>query len=495
METSNNPSHSSTRIKISSNRNSYCISSNQISKDFVNDGISSSSNSGSSTTVEPANFALEIPNPPIAPILLSIQNSSKTVMDKEDSIVNVAPDRSQYEQCPTMVLIQLRDIILTRKKIESEWKSNTERMKSYLVELDSWKESILKQIEDHKAKSVDYLLELQKENQQQKEAIKRLELELKTINDELSQKKSLLDSKEERIKRLVDHVQSSFSISSPMLTSPISRSTSEIQRVGNFSSEESSAKMPTKVASFSIETSPVTFNSTKAAWMDMSAKEDAIVELLFEPNLYIMDALTEVRVPDELVNALLHISEARGESMRIFHFIINKEVDNTKIDTTLFRSNSIASKMMSLYSLMYGSNYLIEILKPLIQRILAEDICYEVDPNKKAPNDDLNANLERLRQTSQMFLDSVIGSTDKCPIQFRKICKILIEAVSRKFPEDALSGVRNFIFLRYICPAILSPPKTFGLPELSPQSRRTLVLISKIIQVYVHSKYSKRSRL
>jgi len=94
---------------------------------------------------------------------------------------------------------------------------------------------------------------------------------------------------------------------------------------------------------------------------------------------------------------------------------------------------------------------------------------------------------------------------DQCPYQFRQICALLVEAVSKKF-EDTLSGVKNFLFLRYICPTILAPPKSFGLDgmsvdqfhsvlnnqlneknsDMNDETRRSLILISKIMQNVVN---------
>ena len=50
---------------------------------------------------------------------------------------------------------------------------------------------------------------------------------------------------------------------------------------------------------------------------------------------------------------------------------------------TLFRGNSLASKIMAFCFKIYGQAYLRELLNPLIMDMFEEDkqgVCYEVDP-------------------------------------------------------------------------------------------------------------------
>lgn len=68
----------------------------------------------------------------------------------------------------------------------------------------------------------------------------------------------------------------------------------------------------------------------------------------------------------------------------------------------------------------------------------------------------------------------------------RIISKILKQTSSAKFPEVktvAQTAVGGFLFLRFICPAIVSPEgfEVVSTP-LSPQARRPLILISKTLQ-------------
>jgi hypothetical protein len=72
----------------------------------------------------------------------------------------------------------------------------------------------------------------------------------------------------------------------------------------------------------------------------------------------------------------------------------------------------------------------------------------------------------------------------------------LQKEVIRKFPTATYVAVAGFIFLRFFCPAISAPDaqEVVQASQLTPQARRTLVLISKVIQVAVKT-YFKLTNL
>ena len=53
-----------------------------------------------------------------------------------------------------------------------------------------------------------------------------------------------------------------------------------------------------------------------------------------------------------------------------------------------------------------------------------------------------------------------------------------------RFPNSEYGCIGGLIFLRFVCPSIISPEKSGLLPEgaLSSKQRRILVLLSKILQ-------------
>ena len=66
----------------------------------------------------------------------------------------------------------------------------------------------------------------------------------------------------------------------------------------------------------------------------------------------------------------------------------------------------------------------------------------------------------------------------------RRVCKELHLLVKARFPNSEYSCIGGLIFLRFICPSVITPEQSKLLPEgaLDVKHRRILVLVSKILQ-------------
>ena len=152
---------------------------------------------------------------------------------------------------------------------------------------------------------------------------------------------------------------------------------------------------------------------------------------------------------------------------------------------TLFRVNSMASKIMTFWSRQSeGTEYISQVLGKEISQICACKYgSLEINPEHARPEDDIGANVATLTRIEQGVVDSIVGSVDLCPLQFRVVCSYLYRYCSAKFPDQALRAVGGFIILRFFSAAIVAPEAN-GLAEEAPplDARRILVLISKTIQ-------------
>jgi len=76
-----------------------------------------------------------------------------------------------------------------------------------------------------------------------------------------------------------------------------------------------------------------------------------------------------------------------------------------------------------------------------------------------------------------------MSSIRDCPYQIREMCYHLADSVQQKYPNSTLKAVGAFFFLRFFCPALIDP-QNFGIVEEppSPEARRQLLLITKILQ-------------
>ena len=153
----------------------------------------------------------------------------------------------------------------------------------------------------------------------------------------------------------------------------------------------------------------------------------------------------------------------------------------------LFRGNSLLTQALEFHMRRLGREYLTETLGEKIVEINESDCDCEVDPSKVAHSDDLHKNWNNLIQFTTEIWEAISVSATRLPPELRQILKY-IRAVAEDRYGDFLrtvtyTSVSGFLFLRFLCPAILNP-KLFGLlrDHPRPRAQRTLTLIAKSLQ-------------
>jgi len=166
--------------------------------------------------------------------------------------------------------------------------------------------------------------------------------------------------------------------------------------------------------------------------------------------------------------------------MALIRGAITREVKATETANLLLRSNSMATKMMTSYSQMIGVPYLRYTLCPIVEQICREPLKFEVDATRLGSEHNVAINFRNLIGACQGLLDTIRSTLDKCPAPFRHICNHLHTQVQKRFPDRRHTAIGGFIFLRFFCPALVSPD-SFGLMETAPsrEGRHVLTLIAK----------------
>ncbi|XP_016137995.1 neurofibromin-like isoform X2 [Sinocyclocheilus grahami] len=168
--------------------------------------------------------------------------------------------------------------------------------------------------------------------------------------------------------------------------------------------------------------------------------------------------------------------------------MFSKEVELADSMQTLFRGNSLASKIMTFCFKVYGAAYLQKLLEPLLRGIITtpewQQISFEVDPTRLDQQaENLEENQKNLLQITDRFFLAIINSSNEFPPQLRSVCHCLYQVVSQRFPQNSIGAVGSAMFLRFINPAIVSPYEA-GILDKKPPPRieRGLKLMSKILQ-------------
>ncbi|CAB1316220.1 unnamed protein product, partial [Coregonus sp. 'balchen'] len=211
---------------------------------------------------------------------------------------------------------------------------------------------------------------------------------------------------------------------------------------------------------------------------------------------------------DELARVLVTLFDSRHLLYQLLWNMFSKEVELADSMQTLFRGNSLASKIMTFCFKVYGATYLQKLLEPLLRGVITgpewQLISFEVDPTRLEQSEILEENQRNLLQITNRFFLAIINSSTEFPPQLRSVCHCLFQAtchsllnkatvkekkeskkavVSQRFPQNSIGAVGSAMFLRFINPAIVSPYEA-GILDKKPPPRieRGLKLMSKILQ-------------
>eukprot|EP01113_Clastostelium_recurvatum_P029859 TRINITY_DN3611_c0_g1_i6.p1 TRINITY_DN3611_c0_g1~~TRINITY_DN3611_c0_g1_i6.p1 ORF type:complete len:1524 (-),score=306.97 TRINITY_DN3611_c0_g1_i6:45-3983(-) len=224
----------------------------------------------------------------------------------------------------------------------------------------------------------------------------------------------------------------------------------------------------------------------------------AFEQLLVDHNWAVPMALISILPPTEIdrtAQSLIFIFEKNGCTIPLLCRVIDREVEQTLSEGTLFRSNSVASKMLSTYSTMIGMRYVYEtvglVMHELLQATDDGTVTAEVDPDRavaqgdapEVTSADLAVNKYALMLYAQKILTAILNNARGVPFEMRVLCRHLRERVTAKYPSALYTCVGGYFFLRFWNVVLLNPQKN-GLAKSPPskQSLRVLILITKTLQ-------------
>lgn len=199
---------------------------------------------------------------------------------------------------------------------------------------------------------------------------------------------------------------------------------------------------------------------------------------LFEPNI-------SVKVKEELSHSLMSVFHSEEMAEDVLAEIVVDEISSVENEHLTFRGNSIATKAMEAYMKLVGQRYLQSTLHSVVTEIILSEVDLEIDLNKVGNNPEaLLTHRANLRTVVKQVWSRISMSYSYFPIQlqrcFYKIRQYL-EHVGK--PEVGDNLISSCIFLRYLCPAVLSP-SLFNLTDEYPSEKanRNLTLIAKTLQ-------------
>ncbi|XP_012228445.1 ras GTPase-activating protein 3 isoform X1 [Linepithema humile] len=188
----------------------------------------------------------------------------------------------------------------------------------------------------------------------------------------------------------------------------------------------------------------------------------------------------------EAAQPLVRVLAHHGQLVSVMRALASHEISKLTDPTTIFRGNTLVSKMMDEGMKLAGLHYLHSTLRPAMEQVILERKPCEIDPTRVKDGSTIETNLANLKEYVERVFTAVTTSGIRCPPLMCEMFWCLRELAATHFPKNKevrYSVISGFIFLRFFAPAILGP-RLFDITteQIDSQTNRTLTLISKTIQ-------------
>ncbi|XP_012145048.1 ras GTPase-activating protein raskol isoform X8 [Megachile rotundata] len=196
-----------------------------------------------------------------------------------------------------------------------------------------------------------------------------------------------------------------------------------------------------------------------------------------------LEPVIGVKAKEDIATALVAVMQREKKAPQFLADLVMMDIHRIDDERLTFRGNSLATKAMEAYLKLTGDRYLQETLGAVVRGAVEGGDC-EVDPLKVASVAALHKQQQNLRNAVELAWSRILSSHAHFPLELRECFRIFRERLADMGREDIADNlISASIFLRFLCPAILSP-SLFNITHEYPNEKaaRNLTLVAKTLQ-------------
>ncbi|QPG74767.1 hypothetical protein FOA43_002101 [Brettanomyces nanus] len=189
---------------------------------------------------------------------------------------------------------------------------------------------------------------------------------------------------------------------------------------------------------------------------------------------------------DAFANALLQVTDNEQKKLSILTGLLRFEILNVGHSVEILRSNTVATRMVALYSRSEAAVYIVKTLRSPLEELVESGEYFEIEKMDSLNDQEKMYNVELFMKYLKLVVDSISLSLEMIPHGIRVISKVIFDTASVHFPQSKYAALGAYLFLRLYNPAIVSPDQAKIVESNDVRFKRSVIQIARTLQMLVN---------